>query len=77
MAHLSSPVRPSVRPRSDAALDAVARTLHLSDDEHTYLFDVARAAQPRPAARRRRKAVGIPPRVEWLPGQAAVHGRQL
>ncbi|MEE1830268.1 helix-turn-helix transcriptional regulator [Streptomyces sp. SP17KL33] len=51
---------------SEDVLDAVARTLQLSEDERTYLFDLAKAAQPSPAARRRRKAVEIPPRVQWL-----------
>lgn len=51
---------------SEDVLDAVARTLQLADDERTYLFDLARAAQPSPASRRRRKAVVVPPRVQWL-----------
>ncbi|NEA98816.1 helix-turn-helix transcriptional regulator [Streptomyces sp. SID13726] len=51
---------------SEDVLDAVARTLRLSEDERTYLFDLARAAQPGPAPRRRRKAGTIPPHVQWL-----------
>jgi transcriptional regulator with XRE-family HTH domain len=51
---------------SEDVLDAVARTLQLDDDERTYLFDLAKAAQPSPASRRRRKAVDVPPRVQWL-----------
>ncbi|MEU0412991.1 helix-turn-helix transcriptional regulator [Streptomyces griseorubiginosus] len=51
---------------SEEVLDAVARTLQLDDDERTYLFDLAKAAQPSPAPRRRRKAVDVPPRVQWL-----------
>lgn len=51
---------------SEDVLDAVARTLRLDDDERTYLFDLARAAQPSPATRRRRKALDVPPRVQWL-----------
>jgi transcriptional regulator with XRE-family HTH domain len=51
---------------SEDVLDAVARTLQLTEDERTYLFDLARAAQPGPANRRRRKPVEIPPRVRWL-----------
>ncbi|MFE9674563.1 helix-turn-helix transcriptional regulator [Streptomyces sp. NPDC006259] len=51
---------------SEDVLDAVARTLQLDDDERTYLFDLAKAAQPTPASRRRRKAVDVPPRVQWL-----------
>ncbi|MFG3532255.1 helix-turn-helix domain-containing protein [Streptomyces sp. NPDC047917] len=51
---------------SEDVLDAVARALHLDDDERTYLFDLARAAQPADRAPRRRKAVDLPPRVQWL-----------
>ncbi|KPI22004.1 helix-turn-helix domain protein [Actinobacteria bacterium OK006] len=51
---------------SEDVLDAVARTLQLDDDERTYLFDLAKAAQPSPVTRRRRKAVDVPPRVQWL-----------
>ncbi|MFF4017236.1 helix-turn-helix domain-containing protein [Streptomyces sp. NPDC001843] len=51
---------------SEEVLDAVARTLQLNEDERTYLFDLAKAAQPSPATRRRRKAVTLPPRVQWL-----------
>ncbi|MFE3127832.1 helix-turn-helix domain-containing protein [Streptomyces hydrogenans] len=51
---------------SEDVLDAVARALHLDDDERTYLFDLARAAQPAGRAPRRRKAVDLPPRVQWL-----------
>lgn len=51
---------------SEDVLDAVARTLQLTEDERTYLFDLAKAAQPGPATRRRRKPVEIPPRVQWL-----------
>ncbi|MET8981472.1 helix-turn-helix transcriptional regulator [Streptomyces sp. NPDC004539] len=51
---------------SEDVLDAVARTLQLDDDERTYLFDLAKAAQPRPATRRRRKAADVPPHVQWL-----------
>lgn len=51
---------------SEDVLDAVARALHLDDDERTYLFDLARAGQPPSRAPRRRKAVDVPPRVQWL-----------
>lgn len=51
---------------SEDVLDAVSRTLQLDDDERTYLFDLAKAAQPSPAPRRRRKAVDVAPRVQWL-----------
>ncbi|MFJ7998150.1 helix-turn-helix domain-containing protein [Streptomyces sp. NPDC096310] len=51
---------------SEDVLDAVARALKLDEDERTYLFDLARAAQPPSRTPRRRKAVDIPPRVQWL-----------
>jgi transcriptional regulator with XRE-family HTH domain len=51
---------------SEDVLDAVARALHLDEDERTYLFDLARAAQPPSRTPRRRKAVDIPPHVQWL-----------
>lgn len=51
---------------SEDVLDAVARALHLDDDERTYLFDLATAAQPPSRTPRRRKAVDVPPRVQWL-----------
>src|SRR2546430_2817280 len=51
---------------SEDVLDAVARALRLDEDECTYLFDLAKAARPSPASRRRRKAVDVPPRVQWL-----------
>ncbi|MGX1673219.1 helix-turn-helix transcriptional regulator [Streptomyces sp. NPDC055400] len=51
---------------SEDVLDSVARALQLNEDERTYLFDLARAAQPPSRTPRRRKAVDIPPRVQWL-----------
>ncbi|MFB7708942.1 helix-turn-helix domain-containing protein [Streptomyces sp. NPDC056105] len=51
---------------SEDVLDAVARALQLDDDERTYLFDLARAAQPSSRSPRRRKAVDVPVRVQWL-----------
>lgn len=51
---------------SEDVLDAVAQALHLDEDEHTYLFDLARAARPVRRAPARRKEVEIPPRVQWL-----------
>ncbi|GEC09202.1 transcriptional regulator [Streptomyces spinoverrucosus] len=51
---------------SEDVLDAVARALQLDEDERTYLFDLAMAAQPSSRTPRRRKAVDIPPRVQWL-----------
>ncbi|MET7784927.1 helix-turn-helix transcriptional regulator [Streptomyces sp. NPDC005388] len=51
---------------SEDVLDAVARTLQLSEDERTYLFDLARAARPSAAPRRRRKTTALPPQVQWL-----------
>jgi transcriptional regulator with XRE-family HTH domain len=51
---------------SEDVLDAVARALHLDEDERTYLFDLARAAHPPSRTPRRRKAVDVPARVQWL-----------
>jgi transcriptional regulator with XRE-family HTH domain len=39
---------------SDTVLEALARALTLDDAERSHLFDLARAAQPEPPARRRR-----------------------
>jgi transcriptional regulator with XRE-family HTH domain len=38
---------------SDEVLDALARALHLDEAETSHLFDLARAAHPRPVRRRR------------------------
>ena len=51
---------------SDDVLDAVARALQLDEDEHTYLFDLARAARPAHRTPSRRKDVEVPPQVQWL-----------
>ncbi|WP_329331224.1 helix-turn-helix transcriptional regulator [Streptomyces sp. NBC_00663] len=51
---------------SEDVLDAVARALQLDEEERTYLFDLAMAAQRSSRTPRRRKAVDIPPRVQWL-----------
>ncbi|WOT34547.1 helix-turn-helix transcriptional regulator [Streptomyces coeruleorubidus] len=51
---------------SEDVLHAVARALQLDEDERTYLFDLAQAAQPPSRTPRRRKALDIPPRVQWL-----------
>lgn len=51
---------------SDDVLDAVARALHLDDEERTYLFDLARAARPAKSTPRRRLTAEVPPSVQWL-----------
>ncbi|MEY9855900.1 transcriptional regulator with XRE-family HTH domain [Catenulispora sp. GAS73] len=51
---------------SDEVLDAVARALHLDDDERTYLFDLARSSRPKSRTPSRRRDVEVPPRVQWL-----------
>ncbi|WP_129287454.1 helix-turn-helix transcriptional regulator [Streptomyces sp. GZWMJZ-114] len=51
---------------SEDVLVAVAEALKLDDDERTYLFDLARAAQPARRTPARRKDVPVPPRVQWL-----------
>ncbi|MFH8470829.1 helix-turn-helix transcriptional regulator [Streptomyces sp. NPDC017991] len=50
---------------SPEVLHAVARTLQLTEDERTYLYDLAAAAHPSIPARRR-IADEIPPSVQWL-----------
>ncbi|SDE85598.1 Helix-turn-helix domain-containing protein [Blastococcus fimeti] len=50
---------------SDDVLEAVARALQLDEAERTYLFDLARAAKPTRAPRRRSKEP-IQPRVQWM-----------
>jgi transcriptional regulator with XRE-family HTH domain len=50
---------------SDDVLAAVARALRLDEEETAYLLDLARAASPKGPARRRR-AVDVPPGVQWL-----------
>ncbi len=51
---------------SEEVLAAVARALHLTEDERTYLFDLARSARPsvRPASRPKETAIDGP--VRWL-----------
>jgi transcriptional regulator with XRE-family HTH domain len=48
---------------SDSVLDALARALHLSDDESNHLYDLARTARTSPVAARRRAATSPPARV--------------
>jgi transcriptional regulator with XRE-family HTH domain len=52
---------------SDDILDALARTLHLDEDETAYLYDLARSAQ-RPARARRtsRSTTTVPQQVQIL-----------
>jgi transcriptional regulator with XRE-family HTH domain len=50
---------------SEDVLEAVARALQLDEAERLYLFDLARAAKPSRASRRRGK-VRVQPRVQWL-----------
>ena len=50
---------------SEDVLEAVARALQLDDAERVYLFDLARAARPSRAPRRRPR-VSVRPRVQWL-----------
>ncbi|MFI6785942.1 helix-turn-helix transcriptional regulator [Nonomuraea sp. NPDC050383] len=51
---------------SEDVVDAVARALHLGEDERTYLFDLARSARPAHRTPSRRKDVEVAPRVQWL-----------
>jgi transcriptional regulator with XRE-family HTH domain len=50
---------------SEDVLEAVARALQLDEAERIYLLDLARAARPTRAPRRRSKA-RIHPRVQWM-----------
>ncbi|WP_026313450.1 helix-turn-helix domain-containing protein [Actinomadura flavalba] len=67
---------------SDEVLDAVSRALQLTDDEHRYLYDLARAAR-RPARARSgtRPATRVPQRVRLLidsmGGPVIAHNRSL
>ncbi|MFF7211866.1 helix-turn-helix transcriptional regulator [Streptomyces sp. NPDC008238] len=60
---------------SDSVLDALARALRLDDTERMYLYDLARAAGPAPAARRREARPAVRPSVarivEGMPGMPA------
>lgn len=51
---------------SEEVLDSVARTLRLTDDERTYLFDLARAARPTRRRRPRREDAAVQPSVQWM-----------
>ncbi|GAA2897497.1 hypothetical protein GCM10020220_104160 [Nonomuraea rubra] len=51
---------------SEEVLDAVSQALRLTQDERTYLFDLAHAARPARRTPSRRKDVQVPPRVQWL-----------
>jgi transcriptional regulator with XRE-family HTH domain len=56
---------------SDEVLDALARALQLDEAETSHLFDLARAAHPRPVRRRRHSRARHPPydprsRGPWL-----------
>jgi transcriptional regulator with XRE-family HTH domain len=50
---------------SEDVLEAVARALQLDEAERAHLFDLARAAKPSRAPRRRSR-VTVRPRVQWL-----------
>ncbi|ANJ28483.1 helix-turn-helix transcriptional regulator [Agromyces aureus] len=51
---------------SEEVLGAVARALQLSDDERTYLFDLAKAARPRRRPDPRPKEGDVEEPVQWL-----------
>ncbi|TCI99612.1 helix-turn-helix transcriptional regulator [Aeromicrobium sp. IC_218] len=51
---------------SEDVLEAVARALRLDEAEHTYLFDLARAARTMRRPPRRRKADDLPAPVQWM-----------
>jgi transcriptional regulator with XRE-family HTH domain len=51
---------------SEDVLDAVARALHLDDEERTYLFDLAHAARPKTRRSPRRAEAKVEPHLQWL-----------
>jgi transcriptional regulator with XRE-family HTH domain len=51
---------------SEDVLEAVARALRLNEEEHTYLFDLARAARPARRTTSRRTEVGVATHVQWM-----------
>ena len=51
---------------SDGVLDALARALQLDDAERAHLFDLARAARPAGAPRRRRAKQQVRPAVQQI-----------
>ncbi len=51
---------------SGDVLDAVARALHLNDEERTYLFDLAHAARPSTRRNPRRAEPKVEPHLQWL-----------
>ena len=51
---------------SQEVLDAVARALHLTEEERTYLFDLARAARPALRSQGRRKDATVEPSLQWM-----------
>ncbi|GAB3993333.1 helix-turn-helix transcriptional regulator [Nocardioides marmoraquaticus] len=59
---------------SEDVLDAVATALRLSDAEHAYLFDLARAARPKRTAAKRQTTVPEPVRwmIDSMHGSAAI-----
>ena len=63
---------------SEGVLEALARALQLDDAERAHLFDLARAAQPTSAPRRRRAKPRIRPEIQWtldaITGAAAYVG---
>ena len=51
---------------SDSVLDALADALRLDEAERAHLFDLARAGQPAPRARRRPGAQTVRASVQWM-----------
>jgi transcriptional regulator with XRE-family HTH domain len=52
---------------SDSVLEALARALQLDEAERAHLFDLARAAQPTTAPRRRRQTKQrVRPSIQWI-----------
>jgi hypothetical protein len=49
---------------SDSVLEAVSAALRLDDAEHAHLYDLARAANPTPSARRTSRGTGVSPTMQ-------------
>ncbi|MDQ0769444.1 transcriptional regulator with XRE-family HTH domain [Pseudarthrobacter defluvii] len=56
----------NIRGVSEDVLKAVAEALQLNEEEHTYLFELARAAQPLRRTTSRRKEAALAAPVRWL-----------
>ena len=58
--------RGNMRGASDSVLDALAQALQLDDAERSHLYDLARAANPAPATRRRPRQQPVRPSLQRI-----------